>query len=191
MVRAQYVEPERAQNRSMEHPEKAERAFRVQRSCTFWMSTDAPAAVLLIRIAVGGIFLAEGAQKFLEPNAFGAGRFARIGIPMPQFTGPFVGAVEIVFGTLLLVGLLTRLASVPLLINMMVALISTKGPILLGRSFNGFAQKLPAYGFWSFIHESRTDLLMLFGVAFLLIVGAGKLSFDAAIAQRWERRKSL
>src|SRR5262245_58107558 len=162
-----FVEPKEAQRRTKGQSENAEKTFAVRRFCDAWMHTDAPPAMILIRIIVGGIFLAEGIQKFLDPDALGAGRFARIGIPVPQFTGPFVGVVEIVFGTMLLVGLLTRLASVPLLINMMVAVISTKGPLLLGHSFGGFAlQKLPEYGFWSFLHESRTDLLMLFGLVF-------------------------
>jgi len=189
MQRVHFDEPKHSQSETNRKPVRAKTSFGVGRFCNAWLHTDAPPAVVLIRIIVGGIFLAEGIQKFLEPDALGAGRFARIGIPWPQFTGPFVGEVEIIFGMLLLVGLLTRLASFPLIINMIVAVISTKVPVLLGRSFGGFAlQKLPTYGFWSFLHESRTDLLMLFGLVFLLIVGAGKLSFDARLAQPWAGR---
>lgn len=190
MQRINFVEPKQAQSRAMEQPEKNQKMFGVAQYCNAWIQTDAPATVVLIRIIVGGIFLAEGIQKFLDPDVLGSGRFARIGIPVPQFTGPFVGVVEIIFGLLLLVGLLTRLASVPLLIDMIVAVISTKCPVLLGRSFGGFAlPKLPTYGFWSFIHESRTDLLMLFSLAFLLVVGAGKLSFDARLSKFWACRE--
>jgi len=71
--------------------------------------TSAPAAVFLVRLIVGPIFLSEGIQKFLYPDENGVGRFAKIGIPWPEFTGPFVGVVEIVCGTLILIGLLTRL----------------------------------------------------------------------------------
>jgi uncharacterized membrane protein YphA (DoxX/SURF4 family) len=150
-----------------------------------FMRTDGAAATLLLRIVVGGIFLSEGIQKFLDPLALGAGRFARIGIPSPEVMGPLVGAVEIVGGTMLLLGLLTRAACIPLLISMTVAIVSTKGPVLVGHSFGGFAlQKLDTYGVWSFLHEARTDLLMLFGLAFLLIVGAGRLSMDASLSAR-------
>jgi len=144
------------------------------------MTTSAPAPVVLIRIAVGSVFLSEGIQKFLLPNEIGAGRFARIGIPAPEVMGPFVGVVEIVCGSLILLGLLTRLAAIPLIINMCVALISTKIPILLGHGFWQFSlSKLSAYGFWSMAHEARTDFSMLLGSIFLLIVGAGAWSLDA------------
>jgi putative oxidoreductase len=146
------------------------------------MSTNAPALVLLIRIAVGCVFLSEGIQKFLFPNEIGAGRFTRIGIPAPEVMGPFVGMVEIVCGSLIILGFLTRLAAIPLTINMCVALISTKIPILLGHGFWRFSvSKLPSYGFWSMAHEARTDFSMLLGSIFLLIVGAGAWSVDARL----------
>lgn len=149
------------------------------------LRTNAPAATILIRFVVGGIFLSEGAQKLIYPAALGAGRFARIGIPAPEVTGPFVGCVEIVGGLLLLAGLLTRPASAGLLVTMSVAITSTKGPVLLGRSFAGFAlQKLDRYGFLSFLHEARTDLLMLFSLAFLIVAGAGRWSLDARFSFR-------
>jgi len=98
----------------------------------------------LIRLMVGTVFLLEGIQKFLYPETLGAGRFAQIGIPAPGVMGPFVGAVETICGALLLVGFLTRLAAVPLLINISVAILSTKIPILLGHGFWTFTlAKLP------------------------------------------------
>ena len=78
-------------------------------------------AILLIRILVGWVFLSEGIQKFLFPDSLGVGRFVKIGIPWPQVMAPFVGGVEIVCGSLLLIGLVTRLATVPLLIDIAVA----------------------------------------------------------------------
>ena len=84
-------------------------------------ATRAPSATILIRLLTGGVFLSEGIQKFLYPVALGAGRFEKIGIPAPHFFGPFVGACEVVGGSLLLIGLLTRLASIMLLISMTVA----------------------------------------------------------------------
>jgi putative oxidoreductase len=148
-------------------------------------ATSAPASSILIRLAVGGIFLSEGIQKFLFPDENGAGRFAKIGIPAPEIMAPFVGVVEIVCGALILMGLLTRLAAVPLIIDMLVAILSTKIPILLGRGFWGFSLRtLPYYGFWGMAHEARTDFAMLSGLIFLLIVGAGRWSVDARIAGR-------
>ncbi|MEX2137642.1 MAG: DoxX family protein [Pirellulales bacterium] len=144
------------------------------------MSTNAPAAVALIRLLVGGVFLSEGIQKFLYPDSLAAGRFTKIGIPAPEVMGPFVGVVEIVCGSLVLLGLGTRLAAVLLLINISVAIISTKIPILLGHGFWGFnLSKLERYGFWSMLHEARTDFSMWLGLVFLLIVGAGSFSLDA------------
>src|SRR5947209_20576140 len=124
-------------------------------------------AVLLIRILVGWVFLSEGIQKFLFPDSLGVGRFVKIGIPWPQVMAPFVGGVEIVCGSLLLIGLVTRLATVPLLIDIAVALYSTK--------IVTFAKN----GFWGTLHEARTDVSMLLGLIFLLLVGGGTLALDA------------
>jgi len=141
---------------------------------------QAPRSVTLIRLMVGSVFLVEGIQKFLYPAALGAGRFAKIGIPAPEVLGPFVGSVETVCGALVLVGLLTRLAAIPLLINISVAILTTKIPILLGHGFWTLTlAMLPRYGFLSMMHEARTDFSMLLGLIFLLIVGPGRWSLDA------------
>jgi uncharacterized membrane protein YphA (DoxX/SURF4 family) len=113
--------------------------------------------------------MSEGIQKFLSPDTLGVGRFIKIGIPAPGFAAPFVGVVEIVCGILVIVGLLTRLATVPLIIDMLVAITTTKIPILLKS------------GFWAMAHEARTDYAMLLGSIFLLCVGAGPLSVDGRL----------
>jgi putative oxidoreductase len=144
------------------------------------LRSDAPAAVILIRFMVGGVFLSEGLQKFLFPDHVGAARFARIGIPSPEVTAPLVGFFEIACGLLVLAGLLTRLAALPLIVIMLGAVISTKIPILLGYGFWGFSLRETAYGgFWGMAHEARTDYSMLLGSLFLLVVGAGAWSLDA------------
>src|SRR5678815_5652765 len=144
------------------------------------VQTNAPGAVVLIRLAVGGIFLSEGIQKFLYPAENAAGRFAKIGILWPDMTAPFVAVVEIGCGVLILVGLLTRFAAFLIIIDMLVAIISTKIPILLGHGFWGFSLRaVPYYGFWGMAHEARTDFAMLLGSLFLLMVGAGRWSLDA------------
>ena len=141
--------------------------------------------MILIRLMVGAVFLTEGFQKFLFPGEVGASRFARIGIPNPEVMAPFVGVVEIVCGTFLLLGLLTRLAAIPLIIIMLVAILSTKIPILLGHSFWGFSlRNVPYGGFWGMAHEARTDFSMLLGSIFLLIVGAGSLSIDRYLLRK-------
>jgi len=140
--------------------------------------STAPPAAILVRILVGWVFVSEGIQKFLFPDDLGVGRFMKIGIPNPQFTAPFVGAVEVACGLLLLVGLLTRLATIPLLIDMAVAIVATKIPILLKQ------------GPWPMAHEARTDLSMVFGLLFLLFVGAGPWSLDSRLARRNEGPRS-
>ena len=144
--------------------------------------TEAPGWTILVRLLVGlVVFLPEGIQKLAFPDLLGAGRFARIGIPFPEIMGPFVGGVEIVCGLLIILGLYTRLAAIPLIVIMVVAIASTKIPILLGQDFWIF--HLPAdmkrVGFWAAQHEARADFTMLLGSLFLLIVGAGRWSLDA------------
>jgi putative oxidoreductase len=137
-----------------------------------FLESKAPSATALVRFMVGWVFLSEGIQKFLFPASLGVGRFIKIGIPAPHFFGPFVGVVEIVCGTLLIVGLLTRLASIPLLIDILVAIVTTKIP-------------MPSKaGFWGTMHEARTDFCMLLGLIFLLFVGSGILSFDARLSRQ-------
>ena len=136
------------------------------------LSAGGPTTNLIIRLMVGGVFFLEGIKKFLFVEQWGAGRFARIGIPAPGVMGPLVGVVEIVCGFMLLVGLFTRLASIPLLIDICVAIAATKIPILLKS------------GFWPMEAEARTDYSMLLGLIFLLAAGAGAWSADARLEAR-------
>jgi uncharacterized membrane protein YphA (DoxX/SURF4 family) len=126
-------------------------------------------SLILIRVLVGWVFLSEGIQKFLFPAALGVGRFSKIGIPAPAIMAPFVGIVEIVCGTLVLIGLFTRLAAIPLLITICVALLTTK------------LMPLAKNGIWSTLHDARADLSMLLGLIFLLLVGGGSLSLDGIL----------
>jgi uncharacterized membrane protein YphA (DoxX/SURF4 family) len=136
------------------------------------LSTISSFTPILIRLMVGAVFLSEGIQKFLFPGQLGVGRFIKIGLPAPEFFGYFVPTFEIACGILVLIGLLTRLASIPLIIIMLAAIVSTKIPILLND------------GFWKMTHEARTDWAMLLGSIFLLIVGAGKFSFDYFLSRK-------
>jgi uncharacterized membrane protein YphA (DoxX/SURF4 family) len=121
---------------------------------------------------VGAVFLSEGIQKFIFSEKLGAGRFAKIGLPEPEFLGSFVGSFEIVFGILILAGLLTRLSAIPTLIIMLVAIAVTKSEVLLKD------------GFWEMLHGSRTDWAMLIGSIYLIIVGGGNWSIDRIIMNK-------
>ncbi len=136
------------------------------------MRSGSSKTTILIRFMVGAVFLSEGIQKFLFPAIRGAGRFEKIGLPSPEFLGTFVGAFEIVCGALILIGLLTRLASIPTLIIMLVAIITTKTDVLANE------------GFWAMMHGSRTDWAMLLGSLFLIIKGGGKFSVDWLLMNR-------
>ena len=137
------------------------------------LRTGAPRAVILIRLVVGGVFVSEGIQKFLFPDDLGPGRFAsETPLPAPTFFAYFGGTFEIICGILLLVGLLTRVAAVPMIINMIGAELFTKLPILTDE------------GARQYLHEARNELSQLFGSLFLLFVGAGAWSIDAMLTRR-------
>ena len=131
--------------------------------------TDNSKTTIIIRLIVGGVFLSEGIQKLLFPAFRGAGRFEKIGLPSPEFFGSFVGIFEILCGAFILLGLLTRLASIPLIIIMLVAIATTKTSILANE------------GIWELLHGSRTDWAMLLGSMFLLIKGGGNWSIDKIV----------
>ena len=131
-------------------------------------------AIILIRLMVGAVFLSEGIQKFLFPAARGAGRFLKIGLPAPEFLGYFVGSFEAVCGALILLGLFTRFASIPLFIIMLVAIATTKIPILIES------------GLFQMAHDARTDWSMLLGSLFLLVCGGGKWSVENLLKKRTE-----
>ncbi|MEL1255373.1 DoxX family protein [Flavobacterium sp. DGU38] len=133
------------------------------------ITTDSSKTTILIRLIVGVVFLSEGIQKFLFPALRGTGRFEKIGLPSPDFLGNLTGTFEIICGSLILLGLLTRLASIPLIIIMLVALATTKFTIYLEK------------GFWELLHESRTDWAMLLGSVFLFIKGSGYWSLDKTL----------
>ncbi|WP_312090410.1 DoxX family protein [Chryseobacterium sp.] len=128
--------------------------------------TDYSKTTILVRLIVGAVFLSEGIQKFLFPDTRGTGRFEKIGLPSPEFLGSIVGTFEILCGVCVLLGLLTRLASTPLIIIMLVAIATTKAEVLANQ------------GFWEMLHGSRTDWSMLLGSIFLLIKGGGYWSLD-------------
>jgi len=133
------------------------------------LKTDAPAATFVVRLLPGLVFFAEGIKKFLFPIEWGVGRFEKIGIIYPHLSAPFVGVVETVCGLLLIFGLFTRPAALLLLIDISVAILTTKVPLALHK------------GFWPAEAEARADYSMFMSSLFLLIVGAGVMSLDARL----------
>jgi len=151
-----------------------------------WLDTQASGWVVLVRLLVGlVVFFPEGLQKLIFPAILGAGRLAKIGLPWPDMLASFVGVVETVCGALIILGLATRFAAIPLIIAMLVAIVSTKIPLLVGQDVWIFhVQAMPRYGFWSMAHEARNDFCMLLGCVYLLITGAGQWSLDAWLSHR-------
>src|ERR1043166_5654860 len=86
---------------------------------------DGPRAIFMIRLMAGAVFFWEGVMKFVFPNQ-GVGRFTKLGFPWPHFTATADGWFEIVGGLLLLTGLLTRAIAIPFVVEMIVAMLSTK-----------------------------------------------------------------
>jgi len=136
---------------------------------TIVLNTANDNSIILVRIIVGLVFLTEGIQKFLFPELLGTGRFEKIGFADPAFWAYFSGTFEIICGTLVLIGLVVRLASVPLFIIMLTAFVTTKWPMLMAK------------GFWAMAHEYRTDFAMTLLLIYLLINGSGRWSVDSKI----------
>ena len=133
--------------------------------------TESKNRIILIRIVVGLIFLSEGILKFLYPEIYGTGRFEKIGFSDPAFWAYFTGTFEILCSIFLLLGFLMRIASIPLIIVMLTAFVTTKWPILISK------------GFWTMAHEYRTDFAMTILLVYLLLYGAGKFSIDSMISR--------
>lgn len=146
----------------------------------------APRATILIRCMVGGVFLWEGILKFVYTNQ-GVGRFTKIGIPAPELMAHFVAILEIVGGVLLICGFLTRLVAVPFVIEMVVAILSTKVALYFGTSPLPLPPSPPQSGAWAVLHEIRSDYAQIMSVLFLLIAGPGPWSVDAIRARRRTR----
>src|SRR5437868_6882758 len=141
---------------------------------------DGTSAVLIIRLMTGFVFFFEGILKFIYQNQ-GVGRFTKLGFPIPETTAHFVAVCEIAGGLLLLIGLFTRIVAFYFIIEMIVAILSTKISLYLGTSPLPLPPALPKIGIWAVEHESRSDFAQILTSLFLLIVGAGRLSFDSLL----------
>jgi uncharacterized membrane protein YphA (DoxX/SURF4 family) len=148
---------------------------------------DGPAWTLLLRLMGGSVFLWEGILKFLYPN-LGVGRFVKLGFPAPAATAHFVALVEIVGGLLLVGGLLTRVVAIAFVIEMLVAMLSTKIGIYRGTS-PLLPATLPRVGLAAVLHEIRSEWAQLATAVFVLATGPGRWSLDAVL--RGARRPHL
>jgi putative oxidoreductase len=140
--------------------------------------TEGPRSTLFLRIMAGGVFFWEGILKFVYANQ-GIGRFTKLGMPFPHFTADFVAILEIVGGLLLLSGFLTRWISVPFIVEMIVAILSTKITLYLGTYPLPLPSAPPRIGIWAVLHEVRSEYAQGLVSAFLLINGPGRWSLDA------------
>ena len=144
---------------------------------------NAPTATVLLRLMAGGVFFWEGLLKFVFANQ-GVGRFTKLGIPAPALMANFVGGLEIVGGMLLIAGLLTRVIAVPFIIEMIVAMVSTKIALYLGTSPLPLPPVPPQIGVWAVLHEIRSEYAQIMVTTFLLLAGPGRWSLDALLARR-------
>lgn len=148
---------------------------------------DGPRATILLRVMAGTVFLWEGSMKFVFANQ-GVGRFTKLGFPAPHFTATADAWLEIVGGILLIAGLLTRAIAIPFIIEMLVAMASTKIPMFLGTSPLPLPPVPPQVGFWAVLHEIRSEYAQLACCAFFLIAGPGSWSLDSWLARRATNR---
>jgi putative oxidoreductase len=140
--------------------------------------TDGPGATLIIRLMTGSVFLWEGILKFVYANQ-GVGRFTKLGMPFPAFTATFVAWVEIIGGILFIIGWLTRPAAIAFIIEMIVAMLSTKISLYYGRYPLPLPPSPLQTGIWAVLHEIRSEYAQIMTSLFLLVTGPGPLSVDA------------
>ena len=149
---------------------------------------DGPSSIILLRLMAGGVFLWEGILKFVYTNQ-GVGRFTKIGLPFPHATADFVGVLEIVGGILLIAGLLTRPIAIPFVIEMLVAMLSTKISLFLGTSPLPLPPVPPQIGFWAVLHEIRSEYTQVMTAIFLIAAGPGPWSLDALLIRKSKEGK--
>jgi putative oxidoreductase len=167
--------------------------MKTSRSLLDWLINpplDAPRATVLMRAMVGGVFLSEGILKFVYTNQ-GIGRFTKLGLPAPGLTATFIGGLEIVGGLLLIFGLFTRIAALPFIVEMTVAILATKVSLYLGTSPLPLPPAPPTVGLWAVLHETRSDYAQILTSVFLLFVGPGSWSFDALLHRQGKDRPDL
>ena len=125
---------------------------------------------LLLRLVFGWFWLETGWAK-LHNLEFFSQRFVEWGIPLPMLSATASGAVDLIGGALLILGLGTRLVTVPMIVNMLVALAVVVLPGI--STFNEFVE--------------LDEVLYVAVLFWLLMAGPGKASLDHLIARRFRR----
>jgi len=137
----------------------------------------------LLRLMAGSVFFWEGIMKFVFVNQ-GVGRFTKLGMPFPELTANFVGSLEIVGGLMVVFGIGTRLIAIPFIIEMIVAMLSTKISMYLGTFPLPLPSSPPQVGIWAVLHEIRSEYAQIIIMIFLLLNGPGPISVDKHLADR-------
>jgi uncharacterized membrane protein YphA (DoxX/SURF4 family) len=145
--------------------------------------TSGPKATIALRLMAGAVFFWEGLLKFAYANQ-GVGRFTKLGMPMPEVLAPAIAVLEIGGGILLMSGLTTRLISVPFIIEMIVAMLSTKISMYHGTSPLPAPPAPPVMGGWAVLHEIRSEYAQIMTCIYLLAAGPGPWSLDALLQRR-------
>jgi putative oxidoreductase len=149
--------------------------------------TSGPKATLALRLMAGAVFFWEGLLKFAYANQ-GVGRFTKLGMPLPEVLAPAIAVLEIGGGVLLMSGLTTRLISVPFIIEMIVAMLSTKISLYHGTSPLPAPPAPPVMGGWAVLHEIRSEYAQIMTCIYLLAAGPGPWSLDALLLRRLRAR---
>ena len=144
-----------------------------------------PSAILIIRLMAGSVFFWEGILKFVYVNQ-GVGRFTKLGFPFPVITAHWIATGEIIGGLLLIFGIFTRFVSFYFIIQMIVAVLSTKIDLYFGTSPLPMPPAPPKMGFWAVLHETRSDFAQILGCLFLFLEGAGRRSLDFVISTKYK-----
>jgi uncharacterized membrane protein YphA (DoxX/SURF4 family) len=190
MRRVSYFrEPPRACGVGTDMPSTQTSLLDTVRSAVHWIFNpplDGPRATTALRLMVGGVFFWEGILKFVYANQ-GIGRFTKLGMPFPALTAGFIGSLEIAGGILLMLGLLTRFIAIPFLVEMVVAVLTTKVALYLGTSPLPLPAAPPQIGIWAVLHEVRSEYAQFMTCLFLLFCGPGQWSLDAQLVRKRSR----
>ncbi len=142
------------------------------------LQTSNDGKMVFVRMIAGVVFVSEGIQKYLVVSLLGPSYFQDIGFGHPMFWSYFTGSFEIVCGLLVIAGLFTRIAAVPLLTIMITAYFTAKLPVLLDKGFLSFAQVY------------RVDYALTILIIMLLVYGAGRWSVDLRILRSLNNRRN-
>src|SRR5438093_104390 len=124
--------------------------------------------VTAVRVMTGLLFAVHGYQKFVRGLGDVSAYFAKISIPFPGVTAPFIAALEVVGGLLLIIGLLTRVVSALFALEMLITTVWVK--LALGAGWNA----------------SDLDRMLLVAAILMVLAGPGAAALDRLWLEREE-----